>query len=56
MFIEKYKNSLLQCFICDRCGRVWNDDGREITDNYIKGKIREYSGTITVICPMCEDR
>lgn len=54
MFIKEYKNSLLQDHICKRCGRAWNEYGEEIYDTYIIDKVREYSGTITVICPMCE--
>lgn len=55
MFIKEYKNSLLQNHYCIKCGRVWDDDGKEITDSYLKDKIREYTGTITVTCPMCKN-
>ena len=54
MFIKKYKNNLLQHYVCANCNRVWNDDGEEVTDNYLLNKIRKCNTTITVICPMCD--
>jgi hypothetical protein len=56
MFIEKYKNILLQNHTCPICNKVWDNYGEEVLDNYSKKCIIEFKGTIIEICPLCQDK
>ena len=55
MYIKAFKNSLLQCYYCRECGRVWDYSGDEVIDWYVKSKMMYSKLTLNITCPMCEN-